>query len=103
MGYSKQLRQIRQARKAVRAWQHQMLALELEGITALTLHSATKTLIIPIEREAGAQVIGTLLEALNERRKTLQAEARQLRQDWHEHELLHGSQDRTHPARGRAD
>jgi len=53
MWYSKQLRQVRRARQAARAQQHQLLALELEGIVALTLHAATRTLRVPIERAAG--------------------------------------------------
>ena len=88
MWYSKQLRQVRRARKAARAQQHQLLVLELEGLVALTLHSATRTLTIAIERAAGAQVVDTLREALRERRQVLKIEARQLRQDWQESETL---------------
>ena len=88
MWYSKQLRQVRRARKVARTQQHQLLALELEGIVALTLHSATQTLTVPIERAAGAQVVDTLREALRERRRVLKTEARQLHQDWQESETL---------------
>ena len=55
MWYSKQLRLVRRARRAARAQQHLLFALELEGIVALTLHSATGRLTIPIERAAGAK------------------------------------------------
>ena len=88
MWYSKQLRQVRRARQAARAQQHQLLALELEGIVALTLHSASRTLRVPIERAAGAQVVEALREALRDRRQVLKTEAHQLRQDWQESETL---------------
>ena len=88
MWYSKQLRQVHRARQAARAQQHQLLALELEGIVALTLHAATGTLRVPIERAAGAQVVEVLREALRDRRQVLKTEARQLRQDWQESEML---------------
>jgi hypothetical protein len=55
--------------------QQQLLALKLEGIVALTLHSATETLTVPSERPDGAQVVDTLREALRNRR-LLKAEAR---------------------------
>lgn len=97
MWYSKQLRQVRRARKVARTQQHQLLALELEGIVALTLHSATQTLTVPIERAAGAQVVDTLQEALRERRQGLKTEARQLRRDWQESETLRASKKKPHP------
>lgn len=97
MWYSKQLRQVRRARKVARIQQHQVLALELEGIVALTLHSATQTLTVPIERAAGAQVVDTLLKALRERRQALKTEAQQLRQDWQESETLRARKEKPRP------
>ena len=94
MWYSKQLRQVRRARKVARRQQNQMLSLELEGIVALTLHSATQTLLVPIERAAGAQVVDTLREALRERRQVLKTEARQLHQDWQESEALRARKEK---------
>ncbi|OWP61535.1 hypothetical protein CDA63_18910 [Hymenobacter amundsenii] len=88
MWYSKQLRQIRRARKVARAQQHQLLALELDGIVAITMHSVTQALTVAVERAAGAQVVDTLREALRERRQALKTEAQQLRQDWQESEAL---------------
>ena len=88
MWYSKQLRQVRRARQAARAQQHQLLALELEGIVALTLHSVTRTLTVATEREAGVQVIDLLGQVLRERRQVLKKEAWQLRHDWQESETL---------------
>ena len=88
MWYSKQLRQVRRAHKEARNQQHQLLALELTGIVAITLHSATQALTISIERAAGAQVVDTLREALRDRRRALKTEGRQLRQDWQESDAL---------------
>lgn len=88
MGYRKQLRQIRQARRVARAQQQQLFALEMQGIVALTLHSATQTLLVPIERDAGAQVVTILYEALRDRRQILKADAQQLLQAWWENENL---------------
>ena len=88
MWYSKQLRLVRRARRAARAQQHLLFALELEGIVALTLHSATGALTVPVERAAGAQVVDTLLETLRDRRRALKSEAQQLREDWQESEAL---------------
>ena len=97
MWYSKQLRQVRRARKVVRTQQHQLLALELTGIVAITLHSATQTLTVPIERAEGAQVVDTLREALRDRRKALKTEAQQLRQDWQESETLRARKEKPRP------
>ena len=97
MWYSKQLRQVRRARKVARTQQHQLLALELEGIVAVTLHSATQTLTVPIERAEGAQVVDTLREALRERRQVLKTEARELRHDWQESETLRARKEKTRP------
>ena len=103
MWYSKQLRQVRRARKEARAQQHQLVALELEGIVALTLHSVTQTLTVPIERAAGAQVVDTLREALRERRQVLKTEARQLLQDWWESEMLRARKENASPDQPLAD
>lgn len=88
MWYSKQLRLVRQARRAAKTQQYQLLALELQGITAITLYAGTQELTIAIERTAGAQVVDTLNETLRDRRRALKAEARQLRHDWQESEDL---------------
>ena len=88
MWYSKQLRQVRRARQAARAQQHQLLAMELEGIVAITLHAVTQSLTVATERAVGAQVVEALREALRGRRQVLKTEARQLRQDWQGSEML---------------
>jgi len=81
MCYRKHLRQVRRARRRAKTQQRALLTLELEGFVALTLHTVTETLTVPIEREVGAQVADTLREALRERRRALKAEAGQLRRD----------------------
>jgi hypothetical protein len=101
MWYSKHLRLVRRARQVAKTWQQQLIALELEGIVALTLHSATQTLTVPIERPDGAQVVDTLREALRDRRRLLKAEARQLRQNWQQSDGLRvrkSASDRDGPA-----
>jgi hypothetical protein len=89
MWYSKQLRQVRRARKSARAQQHKLLEMELEGIVAITLHSVTQSLTVATEREAGVQVIDLLGQALRERRQVLKTEARDLLENWEESERLH--------------
>lgn len=90
MCYRKHLRQVRRARRRAKAQQRALLTLELEGFVALTLHTATETLTVPIEREVGAQVADTLREALRERRRTLKTEAGQLRRDGGENAYRQG-------------
>ena len=90
MCYRKHLRQVRRARHQAKVQQRTLLALELEGFVALTLHTVTGTLTVPIEREVGAQVADTLREALHERRRTLKTEASQLRRDGGENAYRQG-------------
>jgi hypothetical protein len=90
MCYRKHLRQVRRARRRAKAQQRALLTLELEGFVALTLHTLTKTLTVPIEREVGAQVADTLREALHERRRALKTEAGQLRRDGGENAYRRG-------------
>lgn len=92
MRYSQQLRQLRRARQRVKRQQLRLVALELEGLVVLTLHSATRSLTVSIERATGAQVVDALQEALRDRQRALGTEARQLRQDWQESEALRARQ-----------
>ena len=79
MWYRKQLRLVRRARRVARAQQHQLLALELDGLTAITLHTHKQQLKIAIERVDAGQLVDTLREALRDRRRALNREAGQLR------------------------
>jgi hypothetical protein len=97
MCYRKHLRQVRRARRQAKAQQRALLVLELDGFVALTLHTVTGTLTIPIERETGAQVADALREALRERRRALKTEAGQLRRDGGENAYRRG-QARPGPA-----
>ena len=90
MCYRKHLRQVRRARHRAKVQQRTLLTLELEGFVALTLHTVTETLTVPIEREVGAQVADTLREALRERRLVLKTEAQQLRRDGGENAYRRG-------------
>ncbi|MGI4736064.1 MAG: hypothetical protein ACRYG7_12885 [Janthinobacterium lividum] len=90
MCYRKHLRQVRRARRRAKAQQRALLTLELEGFVALTLHTVTETLTVPIEREVGAQVADTLREALRARRRALKTEAGQLRRDGGENPYRRG-------------
>lgn len=90
MCYRKHLRQVRRARRRAKVQQRMLLTLELEGFVALTLHTVTETLTVPIEREVGAQVADTLREALRERRRALKTEAGQLRRDGGENAYRQG-------------
>lgn len=91
MCYRKHLRQVRQARRRAKAQQRALLILELEGFVALTLHTVTETLTVPIERAVGVQVADALREALRERRRALKAEVNQLRRDGGENEYRRGN------------
>lgn len=88
MWYHKQLRLVRRARRAARAQQHRLLILELAGLTAITLHTHSQQLTIPIERADAGQLVDTLREALRDRRRAWKQEARQLRRDWRESQRL---------------
>ena len=97
MWYRKQLRLVRRARRVARAQQHQLLALELDGLTAITLHTHNQQLTIAIERVDAGQLVDTLREALRDRRRALKREAGQLRQDWQESQRLREQEGPTSP------
>jgi len=88
MWYKQQLKRVRQARKAVKHQQDQLLMLELEGVVAVRLHTLTSTLSLPISREIASQLADVLREALSDRRKQLKKEAVQLTHDQRESQEL---------------
>lgn len=92
MWYGKQLRRLRRARQVLKQQQHQLLDLELEGLVAITLHSITGKLTVTMEHEVLMQAVDLLREGLRDRRKQFKTEARQLRYNWSETEML---QDRS--------
>lgn len=92
MWYGKQLRRLRKARQILKQQQQQLLDLELEGLVAITLHSVTGKLTVTMEHEVLMQAVDLLREGLRDRRKQFKTEARQLRYNWSETEML---QDRS--------
>ena len=84
MWYKQQIKRVRQARKAVKQQQDQLLLLELEGVVAVQLHTLTSTLSLPVPREVTSQLADVLREALSERLTQLKAEASQLVDDQRE-------------------
>ena len=62
--------------------QHEtLLTLELDGLVALTVHSVSASLTLPLDADTCDQVMELLLTALSERRHWLRAEAARLRGD----------------------
>lgn len=92
MSYRRDLKRLHRAQKLAKRQQHQLATLELAGLTAITLHTHAGQLTIAIERLAGASLVDILQEALRDRRRVLQTEARQLLQDWQESEQLRAPQ-----------
>ncbi|MGI4736641.1 MAG: hypothetical protein ACRYG7_15820 [Janthinobacterium lividum] len=88
MWYGKHLRRLRKTRQTLKRQQQLLLDLEFEGMVAITLHSVTGKLTITLEHELIMQAADLLREGLRDRRKQLKIEARQLRRDWSETELL---------------
>lgn len=88
MWYGKHLRRLRKARQVLKRQQQQLLDLELEGLVAITLHSVTGRLTITMEHEVIMQAVDLLREGLRDRRKQLKTEAKQLRYNWSETEIL---------------
>lgn len=88
MWYKKQLKLVRRARRHAKHHQQHLVRLELEGLVTVQLHSLTETLTLPISAAVGAQLADVLREALRDRRQELQAEARQLEDDWRESQAL---------------
>jgi hypothetical protein len=77
--YAKRLQQLRRARKRLNAQRHLLHELRDEGLTHLTLHTASRTLVLPVEAVEVEAFITASYEALSNRRKQLKAEAKQER------------------------
>lgn len=89
MWYSKQLRRLRKARQALKGQQQALADLELEGFVALTIHSLTRSITVPVEASVVAQAVDLLREEIRSRRRSFKIDARQLRRNWREHDILH--------------
>jgi hypothetical protein len=88
MWYKKQLKLVRRARRHAKHQQQHLVHLELEGLLSVQLYSLTDALTLPLSAAVGAQLADILRETLRDRRQELQAEARQLEDDWRESQTL---------------
>jgi hypothetical protein len=82
MSYRRDLKRLRRARQQLKRQRHALVALELEGIVTLTLHSVARSLTLAIQAETRDDLVDLLLEAISQRRLILQAEAVRAREDW---------------------
>jgi hypothetical protein len=88
MSHRRDLRLLRRAQKLAKRQQRQLDALELTGLTAVTLHAHNQQVTIALTCPTGAPFTDTLREMLRDRRQALQAQTRQLRRVWLEDEQL---------------
>jgi hypothetical protein len=95
MSHRRDLRLLRHARKLVKRQQRQLAALELTGITAVTLHAHDQQVTIAVVCSTGAPFTDTLREVLRDRRQALWTETRQLLRVWLEDEQLRDRPDPT--------
>jgi hypothetical protein len=82
MSYHRDLKRLRRARQQLKRQHHALVALELEGIVTLTLHSTARSLTLALQPEARGELVDLLLEAIRQRRLALKAEATRAREDW---------------------
>ncbi len=99
MSYRRDLQRLRRARQQLKRQRHDVLALELEGILTLTLHSVARSLTLALPPETRDEVVDLLLAAIRQRRLLLQAEADQTRLDWQQAlDLQQRSTDSSEPS-----
>ena len=82
MSYRCDLKRLRRARQHLKRQHYALVALELEGIVTLTLHSVTRSLTLALPPETRNELVDLLLEAIRQHRLALQAEATRTREDW---------------------
>ncbi|MGI4883922.1 MAG: hypothetical protein ACRYFR_03065 [Janthinobacterium lividum] len=97
MSHRRDLKLLRRAQKQAKRQLRQLAALELTGLTAVTLHAHTRQVTVVLASATGAPFTDTLREALHARRRALQADAQHLLLTWLEDEQL---RDRPAPAAG---
>lgn len=93
MSHRRDLRLLRRARKLVKRQQRQLAALELTGLTAVTLHAHDQQVTIVLASPTGAPFTDTLRELLRDRRQALQAQTQHLLRVWLEDEHLRDQPD----------
>jgi len=91
MSYRRDLKLLRRARKQAKRQLRQLAEFELTGLTAVTLHTHTRQLTIPLVSATGAPFTDVLREALRERRQALLAETQHLLLTWLADEQLRSS------------
>jgi len=82
MSYRRDLKRLRRARQQLKRQRHALVALELDGIVTLTLHSVAQSLTLALQPEARGELVDLLLEAIKQRRLILKAEAARTRENW---------------------
>jgi hypothetical protein len=86
MSYQPTLRALRSARKALKRQQRLLQQLELDGFVALSFHTLTGTLTLPLTGHLIAQAAHECHEVLRERRQQLKESATQLQHDGQEND-----------------
>ena len=82
MSYRCDLKRLRRARQQLKRQRYALVALELEGIVTLTLHSVARSLTLALQPELRAELVDLLLEAIRQRLLALKTEATHAREDW---------------------
>jgi hypothetical protein len=82
MSYRLDLKRLRRARQQLKRQRHELLALELEGIVTLTLHSVARSLTLALQSETRSELVDLLLEAIHQRRLVLMDEAAHTCESW---------------------
>lgn len=82
MSYRLDLKRLRRARQQLKRQRHELLALELEGIVTLTLHSIARSLTLSLQPETRSELVDLLLKTLRQRRAVFKDEAAQTRENW---------------------
>jgi hypothetical protein len=82
MSYRLDLKRLRRARQQLKRQRHELLALELEGIMTLTLHSVARSLMLALQPETRNELADLLLEAISQRCLVLKHEAAHARENW---------------------
>ena len=92
-------KRLRHAHRQLTRHYHALLTLELEGLVALTVHSVTDSLTLPLDADTRDELVELLLMALGRRQHFLQAEAMRMREN---QRPARPSPRTAHPARPRS-
>lgn len=82
MSCRRDLKLLRRAQKQAKRQLRQLAEFEVTGLTAVTLHTHTRQLTIPLVSATGAPFTDVLRETLRERRQALQTETQHLLLTW---------------------